>query len=71
MRVYRITADDWDYDQFDSIVVLAESEERALEIANMKHHYGQKYFADDQYPLIVEEIDMTKEQVVLSSFNAG
>lgn len=73
MKLYIVTAHDWDYDQFDCIVVLAESEERALEIANMKHkdYYNQKYFADDQYPLTVEEVDMTKEQIILGSFNAG
>ena len=73
MKLYTVIAHDWDYDQFDSIVILAENEERALEIAEMKHkdNYNKRYFESNQYPLTVVEEDMTKEQIILCSFNAG
>ena len=73
MKVYKVIANNCSYDEFDSIAILAESEERALEIANMKHedNYNYRYFESHQYPLKVEKVDMTKEQIILSSFNAG
>lgn len=61
--------DDVDYDEYDKIAVLAETEAEAREIV-AKGDDGTIY----GYALIhapVKEIDMTKPGVVLDSFRAG
>ena len=32
LKLYKVEAEKWDWDQYDSIVVLAESEEDAIEM---------------------------------------
>jgi len=73
MNIYKVEAADFWYDDFDSIVVVAESEERAVDIASneeIPHGYGT-HFRKDQYPLTAEKIDLTEEGIVHASFNAG
>lgn len=70
MKVYYVYVDDWNYDDFDAIVVVAENEDRAFEIANSNCYYPC-YFKEHQGEIRVEEVDLTKEHVILESFNAG
>jgi hypothetical protein len=70
MKVYRVWADKFDYDDYDAVVVVAENEDRALEIVNCAH-YGKSYFKEWQGKIHIEEVDLTKEYVVIESFNAG
>ena len=70
MKVYRVYADDCDYDEYDAIVVVAENEERALAMAN-SGHWGESYFGKSQGAIHVTEVDLTTEHIVLTSFNAG
>lgn len=70
MKVYYVYVNDWDYDDFDAIVVVAENEDRAFEIAS-SNYYDHCYFKEHQGEIRVEEVDLTKEHVVLESFNAG
>jgi hypothetical protein len=66
MKVYTVWPDRYDYDQYDCIVVIAENEKRALEIAQ-----NNKYFHSNQGYIHVDEEDMTQERVICESFNAG
>lgn len=70
MKVYYIYPDKYDYDEFDGIVVVAENEDRAL--AMIENGYFRKsYFKDRQGKIHIEEVDLTKEYIVMTSFNAG
>lgn len=69
MNVYIIEANDCDYDEFDSCVVVAESKEKALKIA-VKGEEGF-YFVETQYPLTAEKIDLNEKAIVHASFKAG
>ena len=65
MKVYSVWTDKWDYDDYDAFVVVAENADRALEMVKQN-------FEEYQLPYVyVDEVDLTTEQVVLGSFNAG
>lgn len=70
MKVYYVYVNDWDYDDFDALVVVAENEDRALEIVNSGYWDGC-YFKEYQGEIHIEEVDLTKEYVVITSYNAG
>ena len=76
MKVFLVKAESYTYDDYDSVVLVAESKERALEMAEestWKTYEKEKrfYFGENQYPLTATEIDLTKEDSILGSFNAG
>ena len=73
MNIYKVEASDFWYDDYDSIVVVAESEEHAIEIASNEENLPgyNAYFRKGQYPLSAERIDLTEEGIVHASFNAG
>lgn len=61
-----------DYDEYDSMVIFAESEEQARKIANEKAYYGQpNVFLDPTYATCEELKDVTELGVVVASYNAG
>ena len=63
-KVFVVEPEDYDYDEYDGIAVVADSSQEAIEIA-------EKFFSDDQGKLTAKEIDMTESGMILSSFNAG
>lgn len=64
MKVYRVWADRYDWDMYDSFVVVALNEYRALEMVKDE-------FNKCQGAIYAEEIDLNTEYVVLGSYNAG
>lgn len=75
MKLFKITASQYSYDEYKSVVVIADHKERALEIAKKGQPFDWKdpekydvywFFSEDQYPLSVTEIHLTKERVVVS-----
>lgn len=70
MKVYIAYVNKYDYDDYDGIVIVAENENRALEMVN-NGHYGRCYFKERQGKIHIKEVDLTKEYIVLESFNAG
>ncbi|MCT1798484.1 hypothetical protein [Aerococcus viridans] len=80
MNIYKVTPNQSWYGQFEGIIVVAENEERALEIGYSKDHswdrvksennnYSCKYiFERKQYPLKAEIIDLNKEDVPFVSY---
>ena len=70
MKAYEIWVDKYDYDDFNGLVIVAENKDRALNMIN-NGYYGRCYFKDHQGEIHIEEVDLTKEHIVLESFNAG
>jgi hypothetical protein len=64
MKVYYVWSESWDYDEFDSFVVVAETAERAVDLV-------KDNFTENQGKLYAEEVKLKEEEVVLGSFNAG
>ena len=68
-QLYIVTPEDCTWDQYDSIMVLADSEEEAIKI-------GEGFFeCEDVYApqgkVTAELVDMTETGIIHSSFNAG
>ena len=64
LKVYLVESEDWDYNNYDSFVVVAENEEKAIELV-------KDDFKEDQGALTAKEVSLQEEGVVLGSFNAG
>lgn len=74
MKCFLVYVKEYDYDQYNEVVVLAESKEevRKMFIKNEDYTYIGKdgpWFHDSQGKIYIKE--MTKKGVVSSSFNAG
>ena len=65
MKVYSVWTDKWDYDDYDTFVVVAKDEKSALEMVIESFDEWQRD------SIRVEEVDLTTEHMVLGSFNAG
>ena len=66
MKAYYVYVDDYDYDDFDAIVLVAENEDRALEMVR-NGYCGGCYFKERQGEIHVEELNLTTEHIVLLS----
>lgn len=67
MKIYHVYVGKCDYNTYDGLVVVAENENRALEMVKTGY-YGKSYFYDWQGEIYIEEVDLTKEHIVLRSF---
>lgn len=68
-QLYIVTPEDYTWDQYDSIMVLAESEEEAIKM-------GEDFFDGEedlnpQGKVSAKLVDMTEAGIVHTSFNAG
>ena len=70
-KIFIVKPERVDWDQYDGVVVLAESEEEAIAL-------GQRYFYTDgddytnQGKISAEEVDLNgSSEVIFTSFNAG
>lgn len=80
MKLFKVTAKEASYDEWKSVVIVAESKERALDIAQneCQPYYplkedSEQYdvcfeFGENQMPLKVEEIKLNRETIVASEF---
>lgn len=70
MKIFLFYRDNWYYDQDDSLVIKAFNIEKAKEIAS-KHDWGDWKYNEEEVK--IKEIDLydCKDEVILSSFNAG
>ena len=71
MKVYLITPEYCDYDEYDGLVVTAENKEEALALIEENNKYNMEFFKKRQGHISIQEIDLTKKQIILTSFNAG
>ena len=58
-NVYRVLSSNVDYAEYSQLLIVAVNETEALEIATESGLFNQW-----QFPLIVEEIDMTKSEII-------
>ena len=58
-NVYSVLSSNVDYAEYSQLLVVAVNETEALEIATESGLFKQW-----QFPLIVEEIDMTKSEII-------
>jgi hypothetical protein len=77
-KVYKITINKFDYNQYDAFIVTAESKQKAIEI--LKESYPNK---DPKYSFSydnevnwkggykIKELDLSVAGIELESFNAG
>ena len=65
-KIYLVESETYAWDEFDSVVIVADNEEEALSIA-----IDKRFFNESQGAITATEVDLTKSGVVLSSFNAG
>lgn len=74
MKIYKVTAEYYDYDEYDSFIVWANNQEEALFLAQCE---ADKYFEEDaggnfSFGAHVEEIIEPQQPcILLGSFNAG
>lgn len=83
MKVFRITSTSVGYDEFDSCVVVAESEEAVRKMISVdtdgwrnvdcstSSYCDDVWFSKYQGDLKISEIDLNKPQVICASYNAG
>ena len=76
MKCFLVYVKDWTYDEFDSVVVLADSEEEVRSMFKRERDFrgygtsiGGIFFNDGQGEIFIKEIK--EKGVVLASFNAG
>lgn len=65
MKVFKVWTDNFDYDEYDAVVVVADNADTA------KHMAVSQYLHKWQEPIYVEKVDTEALHVVLTSFNAG
>lgn len=70
MKTYLVWVEKYDYDEYNSVVVVAESKDRALEMIKNKC-YGGGYFTERQGEIYIKEVNLNTEHIVLASYNAG
>lgn len=83
VKVFKVTADNATYDEYISVVIVAESKERAFDIVtnesqpyNSMRNRTEQYdvtfiFEEHQMPLYIEEISLEKEIIVTSEYHGG
>ena len=86
LKVFRVWADRWDWDQYDSFIIVDKDKESVLkqfetDSLGYRWWHGKVntsdctgaacVFGKDQGELHIEEIDLTAPALILGSFNAG
>lgn len=66
MTVYCAWVDNYDYDTYNGIVVVAQNKKKALKLIKDKG-----YFKPFQGEIHIDKVDLSCEHVILSSYNAG
>ena len=70
-KIFIVKPERVDWDQYDGVVVLAESEEEAL-VLGQGYFYTSEDDYTDQGKISVEEVDLNgSSEVIFTSFNAG
>lgn len=64
MKLFIVKSQEVTWDQYDSMVVVAQSAEAAIKLC-------EGFFEEDQGEVTAEEVDMISDGIVLTSFNAG
>ena len=70
MKVFYVYPDEYKYDDYNGIVVVAENKDKALALVE-SGYYGESYFKAHQGEIYIDEVNLSTEQIVLESFFAG
>jgi len=77
-KVYLVEVEKCGYDQYDSMVVIANSEQEAINLCKSENYESDASmlfvdgFVKTQGEITATEIDLTKDnQIILKSFRAG
>ena len=75
-KIYLVTVEEYDYDEYDSMVVIANNEQEAIEMCKAEDYnstWGCDGFVKKQGKITAKEIDLNtnNSQIILTSFNAG
>ena len=73
MKIYLIERADWDYDEYDSHVIVANNETEVRDIATKKEYSDiKKEWGLAQVSIVCNyDGELTKPFILLSSYNAG
>ena len=86
MKVFKVWVDEWDYDNYDSFVCVANSEDeirnhisidrynrRVIDMGGNDNYEDIVKFEDFQGEIHIEEVNLNvdKPYIVCSSYNAG
>lgn len=72
MKIFKVTFNEYDYDQYDSFIVVAENEEDAVKVIEEGYPRNDQYSGVDwSKGYTVEEVLPIERGTVLGSFNAG
>jgi DNA-dependent RNA polymerase auxiliary subunit epsilon len=77
MKCFLVYVDNYDYDEYDSCVILADSEEEVRSMFKRERLFNEYittigedfYFYDHQGEIHIKEV--TEKGLVIASFNAG
>lgn len=65
-KIFLVKQESDDYDMIENVLVVADTKERAKQLGIQQLQDYIFYREDNEHPVIVEEIDLTKEQIVKS-----
>ena len=86
MKVFKVWVDEWFYDDYDSFVCVANSEDeirkcisvdrynrRVVDMSGNDNHEDSVKFEEFQGEIHIEEVNLNKDKpyIVCSSYNAG
>lgn len=82
MKVFKVSAESFGYDEYDSCIVVAESKDAVRKMIKEEVRLGRVtrllrgdrtscMFDSGQGKIVIEEVDLTKQDVILASYNAG
>lgn len=70
-KIFIVKPERVDWDQYDGVVVLAESEEEALALGQ-RYFYTEEDDYTDQGKVSAKEVDLNgSSEVIFTSYNAG
>lgn len=65
-KIFLVKQESDDYDMIKNVIVVADTKEKAKQLGIQELQSDIFYDKSNEYPVIVEEIDLTKEQIVNS-----
>ena len=77
-KIYLVTVEEYDYDEYDGMVVIANNEQEAIEMCKAENYesdiaLGCEGFVKEQGKITAKEINLNtnNSQIILTSFNAS
>ena len=71
MKIYKITFNNFDYDQYDSFIISAKTKQEAIAVIKKEHPEKRYSDVDWKHGYTIEEVKNKNTEIILGSFNAG